>query len=324
MSHGGFQRKMNNERLLSDRPQVTRVGVIGAGVIGSVFAARLADAGYEVSLLARGERLASLGGNGLQVRCGTRLLSADVTVVSEESMPPVDLLMVAVRTTQLESVLGLAAKSKARGVVFLQHLGGRVGEVVDSVGKERTVLAFPGVGGLVHDDGIVEYVEIGAQPTTIDANAPQADAVRAAIASTGMRTALEADMDGWFATHEVFVSCIGAGILACGGEATALAGDQDILGRVVSAVREGFAALDANGVKVTPAALRVLFGRMPQWFAAAYWRGALRGPVGTIALAPHIRASRRDEFPLLCAHVLESVGRSNAPALTALLEQTLG
>jgi 2-dehydropantoate 2-reductase len=39
--------------------------VYGAGVIGSVYAARLQEAGYNVSLLARGQRAASLRTQGI-------------------------------------------------------------------------------------------------------------------------------------------------------------------------------------------------------------------------------------------------------------------
>ena len=41
--------------------------VYGAGVIGSQFAARLQEAGHDVSLLARGERLAALRRHGVQL-----------------------------------------------------------------------------------------------------------------------------------------------------------------------------------------------------------------------------------------------------------------
>ena len=42
-----------------------RVLVLGAGVIGSVYAARLLRAGHHVVMLARGQRLADLRAHGL-------------------------------------------------------------------------------------------------------------------------------------------------------------------------------------------------------------------------------------------------------------------
>lgn len=205
-------------------------------------------------------------------------------------------------------------------MAFLQHLGAHADQVRSRVGAERTVLTFPGIGGQIRSDGAIEYVEIAAQPTSIDKMAAQAETFRAVVASTRMRAALEDDMPAWYATHEVFIACLGAGVLACGGDAAALASERMQLRAVVQAIGEGFAALETTGTTVTPTALRVLFSRMPRWIARTYWHRALRGPVGTIAIAPHVRASRDDEFPAICSNVLDQVGNpGETPALIGLL-----
>lgn len=230
------------------------------------------------------------------------------------------MLIIAVRTTQLPSLLGPIASSSAPIVAFLQHLGPHSEDATTKVGKDRGVIAFPGIGGFMTDDGVVEYVEIDAQPTTIDATVPNARSVASAIALTGMRTATEQDMAAWLATHEVFVACLGAGILACGGDSVALARHRPTLRQTIQGVYEGFSALETGGMIVTPRALQMLFVRMPRWFAAAYWRRALKGPIGTVALAPHIRASKDDEFPLLCSTVLNTIPTdAHVPTLRKLL-----
>lgn len=298
-----------------------RIAVLGAGVIGSVYAARLADAGHRVTLVARGRRLKRLRANGLWVRTSRGIVTADVTLTDlGEGIPEVDMLIIAVRTTQLPSLLDPIASSSAPIVAFLQHLGPYSEDVTTKVGKDRGVIAFPGIGGFMTDDGVVEYVEIDAQPTTIDATVPNARPVASAIALTGMRTATEQDMAAWLATHEVFVACLGAGILACGGDSVALARHRPTLRQTIQGVYEGFSALETGGMIVTPRALRMLFVRMPRWFAAAYWRRALKGPIGTVALAPHIRASKDDEFPLLCSTVLNTIPTdAHVPTLRKLL-----
>ncbi len=294
--------------------------MIGAGVIGSIYAARLTAAGHDVRLLARGDRHDALDRGGLHVQTkGQHLQARPRVLATAEVGSSVDLTIIAVRTTQLEAVLGLLASVDTPTVAFLQHLG-PLSEHVRSIVGPRTVIGFPGVGGLIRADGSIEYVEIAAQPTTIDTTADQAHVLHAAIASTGMRTAMEPDMPAWLATHEVFVSCLGAGILSRGGQAPDLAADSAQLRVVVQAIHEGFTSLNTVGVQVTPTPLRVLFTHMPGWFAAAYWRRALRGPVGTVAIAPHVRASRDDEFAALCTSVLaERAHPDLTPTMTALL-----
>ncbi|MEO7588104.1 MAG: 2-dehydropantoate 2-reductase N-terminal domain-containing protein [Arachnia sp.] len=303
-----------------------RVLVVGAGVIGAVHAARFAEAGHDVSLLARGARRATYEEDGVTLHSGGKSLRTHPRIVGAGGAGgPFDLTVVAVRATQIDAILDLLRANDSPTVAFLQHLGPHADRVRRTLGNNRTVVAFPGIGGLVRADGSVEYVEIAAQPTTIDATADGAHVLRAAIISTGMRTAMEPDMPGWLATHEVFMGCLGAGILASGGDAPTLAANPVRLLGVVQSVREGFVSLSSSGTTVTPRALRVLFSRMPRWFAAAYWRRALRGPVGTVAIAPHIRASRDDEFASLCSDVLARVGRPDrTPTLTSLLTPWAG
>ena len=63
-----------------------RILIFGAGVIGSLYGARLAEAGYDVSIYARGRRLESLpptahAARGMDTRLGvSKLLRGSVHV----------------------------------------------------------------------------------------------------------------------------------------------------------------------------------------------------------------------------------------------------
>lgn len=45
-----------------------RIAVLGAGVIGQIYAGRLADSGHQVWLLARGETFTALSREGVRLR----------------------------------------------------------------------------------------------------------------------------------------------------------------------------------------------------------------------------------------------------------------
>jgi hypothetical protein len=92
---------------------------------------------------------------------------------------------------------------------------------------------------------------------------------------------------------------------------------------MVLAVREGFRALARDGVTVTPAPLRIIFTAVPRFFAVSYWQAALRGPVGTLSIAPHVRATRTTEFASLAADVRGLV-HGQAPHLDKLLAAYAG
>jgi 2-dehydropantoate 2-reductase len=81
-----------------------KIGIIGAGAIGGWIAARLALAGNEVSMLARGETLEALR-SGLSIREGEVSERAQVrTSADPASIGPQDLLVIAVKAPALAEV----------------------------------------------------------------------------------------------------------------------------------------------------------------------------------------------------------------------------
>ena len=60
-----------------------RILIYGAGVIGSLYGALLAEEGFDVSVLARGKRLEVLSREGLRYRYKGKILTAPVKVLSE-------------------------------------------------------------------------------------------------------------------------------------------------------------------------------------------------------------------------------------------------
>ena len=97
--------------------------VYGAGVIGSVYAARLQEAGHNVSLLARGQRAVSLRTHGIQLEDAFTGRKTTTQVAVVEQLAPTDrydVVLVTVRLDQLSSVLPiLAANRQVPTLLFL-------------------------------------------------------------------------------------------------------------------------------------------------------------------------------------------------------------
>ena len=82
---------------LTPLPFFPRVTIVGVGAIGGWLGMHLARAGCQVSALARGETLAALQRNGLQLRSGETALHAPVTASAKSAELGVqDLVIVAV------------------------------------------------------------------------------------------------------------------------------------------------------------------------------------------------------------------------------------
>ncbi len=78
-----------------------RILIFGAGVIGSLYGALLAEAGYEVSVYARGRRLESMSQDGLLVKYKGKIRKASVKVLSWlEAEDRYELVFLTVRENQ--------------------------------------------------------------------------------------------------------------------------------------------------------------------------------------------------------------------------------
>lgn len=271
------------------------VAVVGAGVIGQVYAGRLADAGCEVWLLARDSTYARLRSDGVRLRENGVDSRPPVRVVNTATdIPAVDTVFLAVRADQVAAALPLLAEVRARVVVILVNLTDEVRAVAAQIGMDRVILGFPGVGGTRTTDGI-EYRRIRQQPTTLGCAGGREQAVAQDLRAAGLDVELVSDMEAWLATHTVFIAGVGAAILHSQG-ADRLGADRKATARMVLSIRDGFTSLVHSGVDVTPTPLRTIFTRVPRLFSVPYWQRQMCGELGTLSLAPHVFATRDTEF----------------------------
>ena len=75
-----------------------KVVIVGAGALGSLYAAYLARDGHDVALIARGERARALATHGIAVT-GADTFTAHCTIVTEpQRLRSADLLILATKT----------------------------------------------------------------------------------------------------------------------------------------------------------------------------------------------------------------------------------
>jgi 2-dehydropantoate 2-reductase len=254
--------------------------VYGAGVTGSVFAAQLHEAGHDVSLLARGERLAALR------RYGVRLAEEDSPAVRRVPVPVVehpaggyDLIAVFVRTHQVDAVLESLAGVEG-DVLFLLNWAAGAEPLGAVIGHERVLLGFPVAGGTMDGD-VVRYRAAGLltrlTPMPIGEpggrTTPRLERIVRAFRTAGINAKAEPRMDAWLKTHAAFEVPLGQAVDAAGGP-TALAGDPDAIRGMIRLMRRNLAAMPAPPVPRGFAALRIL----PEGLLTAVLRRFLRSP----------------------------------------------
>jgi 2-dehydropantoate 2-reductase len=299
-----------------------RVLIYGSGVIGQIYGARLAQAGHDVTLLARGPAAELLAEQGVTLRRNGALTHARPYVTTRiTGGDQFDVVLVTVRRDQLADVLAALTDIDATRIAVMLNPSADLDSIRDRIGGDRTVFAFPGVGGQRSDDAAITYLEISQQHTTVERRDGLEAPVVELLRSAGFVVDLRDTIDDWLTTHAVFIAAVGAAIIDSGGDSAVLAADRNRVAAMVRAVREGFHALARQDVAVTPTPLRLIFTMVPQFIAVRYWQRQLSGPLGTVAIAPHVRATRHTEFPLIAADVRRLVaGHGPTPHLDRLLD----
>ena len=250
---------------------IKKILIFGAGVIGSVYAGKLALAGHSVSVLARNKRLTELQLNGLLLsENGKGVIKAAVAVISELKTGDIyDYIFITLRKDQLKDALSLLAQNQSKNFVFMVNTAEGYSDWIGKIGLERLIPAFPGAGGKVKN-GIVYYSLTPGfvQPTTlgeINGNISQRIIELAKILkNAGFPTSISNKMDSWQKSHVAMVCPLAYGIYFDGGNNYTLAKNKVAIIQMNKALKETFSFIKDSGIGVEPPKLN-LFRIAPLW-----------------------------------------------------------
>ena len=128
-----------------------RVLILGAGVIGSIYAIKFIEAGVDVTIFARSSRLKALQENGLQYSEKGVVKSIRVNVIGTlENDDVYDFIFVPVRYDQSESALLALKDNQSKLIITMINSSTGFASWLDIVG-DRLLPAFPGYGGQIKD-----------------------------------------------------------------------------------------------------------------------------------------------------------------------------
>ncbi|WP_339289954.1 2-dehydropantoate 2-reductase N-terminal domain-containing protein [Paenibacillus sp. FSL W8-0187] len=128
-----------------------RILIFGAGVIGSMYAIKLIEAGFDVTLFAHSNRFKSLRENGLQYKEKGTVRSIQVNVIDTlENDDVYDFIFVTVRYDRSESALLALKDNQSKNIVTMTSNSIGFSSWLDIVG-DRLLPAFPGFGGQIKD-----------------------------------------------------------------------------------------------------------------------------------------------------------------------------
>jgi 2-dehydropantoate 2-reductase len=144
-----------------------RFAVVGAGGVGGYFGGRLAEAGRDVTFVARGAHLAALREHGLRVASTEGDFWVKNTQATDDiaSVGPVDVVLFAVKTWQVrEAADGLLPLLQAESAVLTLQNGVESPEVVArACGRERVIAGLCRLMSYIEAPGVIRHA--GVTPT---------------------------------------------------------------------------------------------------------------------------------------------------------------
>lgn len=180
-----------------------RIAVLGSGAVGGYYGAKLARAGHDVTLVARGAHLEAIRERGLEIRSS---MLGDFTVRTEAEQDTtkvgiVDLVLVAVKTYDNATALPLIRPmlGEKTGVLTIQNGVDSVSEVAAVTGADAviggttyiaTALAAPGV---IEQTGEYRRIVFGEVFGDLPRISQRASAIHEAFTAADIQSSLVGD-----------------------------------------------------------------------------------------------------------------------------------
>jgi 2-dehydropantoate 2-reductase len=294
-----------------------------------VFAARLTQAGHDVALLARGQRLADLRQHGVILENSVTREREITPVKVVEALAPDDdyeLVMVVMRKNHALQILPvLAANKRVPTILFMMNNAAGPQAFIDAVGKERVMMGFPLPGGKREDPVIQVVPDMEWRPWElpigeVDGNiTPRTRRVAAILEDMkGYKVDIRTDIDAWLKHHVAVVGVMAGAIYAADTDLDRLARTRDALVLGTRAMREATRALEAAGFPISPSLLRPIT-RLPEPLLIALLKPLLGIESLEASLQGHAQAAR-DEMQHIVGELLEVIQKAQVetPALTRL------
>ena len=305
---------------------MSKILVYGAGPLGSLFAARLQQGGNDVSILARGQRLAELREHGIVLTdVLTQVQTATQVTVVDRLAPDdaFDLVLVIMRKNHALHILPvLAANRRTPNILFLMNNAAGPGTLVEALGRERVLIGFPGsagyreghvvhcLSGTVDDKANVPFGEVDGRITE-----RTRDVACILESAPGFRAEIRTDMDTWLKYHVALLfPTLAPALYAAGVDNYRLARTRDLVVLTVRAMREAFRVLQARGLPVTPAKLKVIEW-LPEPLLVLLVQRLLANPLMETALVKHAEAAR-DEVQHLIEEFMALAHTTTVPTPT--------
>ncbi len=294
--------------------------IFGAGPLGTLMAARLNEAGEDVTLLARGKRLEDLKEYGAIINIeGTEIEEVEKVKVVDSFKPDdyYDLVIIAMRKNHADLIISDLAKNKnVPTYLFMGNNAAGPEELIDALGKDRVMLGFPYPGGHREDPKVVvlkidEKKQYKIPIGEVDGEVrPRTEAVAELLRNMrGYKVEIRTDMVYWLKYHAaMLMSGFVPAIYASGIDMKKLGNDKELLYDAMKATKEAIKALELSGIPPSPKVIKV-FKYIPNFLMVALIGWMMRKEFAKSSVEGHPRDAR-DEMEYIYKELMTNIDRN--------------
>ena len=180
-----------------------RIAIVGAGGVGGYFGGVLAQAGHDVTLLARGDHLAAIKANGLKVETSDgQVIAPPIKAIGLiENTDPYELVIVAVKGWQLDDAIPQIHKLSDKDSIILPLLNGIDATDVLQAGllDRQVIFGLCGIIAAIKEPGVIKHIAVDPFITFgIDgeSNVPQQslEKIKAVLDASGVKAEISDDI----------------------------------------------------------------------------------------------------------------------------------
>jgi len=273
-----------------------KILVYGAGVIGSIFAGKMAKSGYNITVLARGNRYTEIMENGIILNnpLNNKLEKINVKGIDRLSETDIyDYIIVTVQNTQINDILPILAKNKSQNIVFVVNNPLGYENWINSIGYGRILIGFPSAGG-ERKNGTVNYfigkgiIKIFQSTTFGELNGRKKERLKLLyniFRKSGFSPSINKNMDWWQKTHVSVILPVAKALYRYRSNNYELAKSHKTLKNMVYATRELFSVLKKINVKITPK--KLYFYYLPADILGIIWKLVMKTKIAEYAMVKH-------------------------------------
>lgn len=232
-----------------------RIAVIGAGGVGGYFGGRLAQAGHDVTFVARGRHLAALRERGLTVESARGSATIDAASATDDpaTIAPCDIVMFCVKLWDVESAAARIAPLLAKGGAVIPFQNGLdAPETLKRVlGADKVVGGVAYIAATIREAGIIAHTGTMARLVVgsfAGGNAHAAVSFRDACVGAGVDAELSADINRTLWEKFCFLSALSGTTSLARQPLGVIRSDPDLRATFEAAVREAWTLGRARGV----------------------------------------------------------------------------